>query len=227
MTNLFHDQVPVHIKTDFISQESTRAAMDWVICHATSPSKALEPEFDIHDDVRKSAKKIRKLYWQDKVFWDDWFRDTGLLALVRSYIKDPVLIKHAAFVKRHVDESYIPLHQDVLLWEKPYKTAVTFWIALTDSTQSNGGMFYYPCISQLFFHELNIQFPSFKSIALAKENIDSSNYQSINVKAGSIVIWPATLPHGSHENTSGALRIGMPLVFIDQSEVLLGDSHVK
>jgi hypothetical protein len=224
----FKDQEPVHIKKNFISQDESAKAIEWIKECSYLPSKILEPDFDINDDIRQFAKKIRKLYWHDKEFWSTWFENTGFMKLVKNYIENPVLIKHAAFIKRHADESYIPLHQDIVLWERPFRTAITFWVALTDSLQSNGGMFYYPCISRLFLHELDIKFPSFKCITLDKEFLDPSQFKNINVKSGSVVIWPGSLPHGSHNNISGNLRIGMPFVFIDQSEATkIGGNNVQ
>nr|WP_316962347.1 phytanoyl-CoA dioxygenase family protein [Pseudomonas aeruginosa] len=119
-------------------------ALDWILAAAQRPDPALEPEFDIADDERREAKKVRNLHRHDPLFWDDWFARSGLDALVRDHLRKPRLLRHAAFIKRHADESYIPLHQDIALWEKRYESAQTFWVALTPSRNDNGGMFYYP-----------------------------------------------------------------------------------
>ncbi|MFO6383122.1 phytanoyl-CoA dioxygenase family protein, partial [Pseudomonas aeruginosa] len=76
---------------------------------------------------------MRNLHRHDPLFWDDWFARSGLDALVRDHLRKPRLLRHAAFIKRHADESYIPLHQDIALWEKRYESAQTFWVALTPS----------------------------------------------------------------------------------------------
>jgi len=144
---------------------------------------------------------------------------SGIAPLVREYIGDPVLIKHAAFIKRHKEESFIPLHQDSALWERPYKTAITVWVALTDSKKSNGGMFYYPYIENLFPHEFDLRYPSFKCIPCDRLKIGDEDLKPIEVSSGSIVIWPANLPHGSYSNISGQFRLGMPMVFVSKSEL--------
>lgn len=54
---------------------------------------------------------MRNLHRHDPLFWDDWFARSGLDALVRDHLRKPRLLRHAAFIKRHADESYIPLHQ--------------------------------------------------------------------------------------------------------------------
>ncbi len=127
-----------------VSPQLRQQALDWILAAAQRPDPALEPEFDIADDERREAKKVRNLHRHDPLFWDDWFARSGLDALVRDHLRKPRLLRHAAFIKRHADESYIPLHQDIALWEKRYESAQTFWVALTPSRNDNGGMFDYP-----------------------------------------------------------------------------------
>ncbi|BFO09657.1 hypothetical protein GGER_21670 [Serratia rubidaea] len=88
--------------------------------------------------------------------------------MVGDHLSRPKLLRHAAFIKRHADESYIPLHQDIALWEKAYESAVTFWIALTPSRNENGGMFYCRSAETIYPHEFNLQYPMFKCIDVEK-----------------------------------------------------------
>ena len=217
----------VHIKPNFLNENLLTSALEWIINNSNLPNHSLQPNYDINDDKQIYAKKIRKIYWHDPEYWNKWLNDSNLLKLVKEYIDTPILIKHAAFIKRHKNESYIPLHQDLALWEKPYKTAITFWIALTDSTTTNGGMFYYPVIDQIFEHVLDIKYPQFKSIDLDKEKINEKTLINLNVSKGDIVIWPGSLPHGSNYNTNNTLRIGMPFVFVDKSEFNEGVCYAK
>ena len=100
-----------------VSPQLRQQALDWILAAARRPDPALEPEFDIADDERREAK-VRNLHRHDPLFWDDWFARSGLDALVRDHLRKPRLLRHAAFIKRHADESHIPLHQDIALWEK-------------------------------------------------------------------------------------------------------------
>ena len=193
-------------------------ALDWITTHSVTPHTGLEPEFDIGDDEQRYAKKIRNLSQHDPHFWQGWFTDSGMIPIIRQYLARPRLLRHAAFIKRHADESFIPLHQDIALWEKPYESAMTFWIALTPSRNENGGMFYHPDTDVIYPHEFDLQYPMFKCIDLQKNRISPQDLRDVPLEAGDILIWPARTPHGSYMNTSGQLRIGMPVVFVDEDE---------
>lgn len=193
-------------------------ALDWILAAAQRPDPALEPEFDIADDERREAKKVRNLHRHDPLFWDDWFARSGLDALVRDHLRKPRLLRHAAFIKRHADESYIPLHQDIALWEKRYESAQTFWVALTPSRNDNGGMFYYPDDRTIFPHEFDLAYPMFKCIDLQANGISREQLVDAELDAGDVLVWPARTAHGSHNNRSGELRIGMPIVFVEDDE---------
>ncbi|MBA3137441.1 phytanoyl-CoA dioxygenase family protein, partial [Salmonella enterica] len=193
-------------------------ALDWIIRHAESSPAELEPEFDVGDDELRYAKKIRNLFQYDPTFWQTWFHQSGFHHIVRQFLPQPRLLRHAAFIKRHADESFIPLHQDIALWDKPYESALTFWAALTPSHNKNGGLFYLPDVSKVYPHEFSLQYPMFKCIDQEKNQIPPEELKDASLDAGDILIWPARMPHGSHRNTSGQLRIGMPVVFVDDAE---------
>jgi hypothetical protein len=206
------------ILRELVPEAQVHAALRWVMSRSDHPSAELEPEFDIADDERRLAKKIRRLHRADPAFWDAWLDRSGLGALAAERLKAPCLIKHAAFIKRTQDESYIPLHQDIALWERPYTTATTFWVALTPATRANGGMFLYPDERTIFPHSLDIRYPMFKSIAEDEEGFNPGLVVDAELEAGDVLVWNARTAHGSHTNQSGQLRVGMPLVFVERDE---------
>lgn len=201
-----------------LSQEHTAAALQWVMSRSEQPQAALEPEFDIADDQHHQAKKIRKLFWNDPLFWGAWLDNSGLSALSSVALQRPRLIKHAAFIKRGRDESYIPLHQDIALWERKYTSAITFWVALTEAKRANGGMFFYPDNSVLYRHSLDIRYPMFKCINEEEPRVNLGLVVDAELEAGDVLQWDAATAHGSHVNDNGKLRVGMPLVFVEEDE---------
>ncbi|OKO99599.1 phytanoyl-CoA dioxygenase family protein [Xenorhabdus eapokensis] len=207
---IFHKQA---ILPDF-----QKLALDWILAQSDFPSAGLEPEFDIGDDKLRYAKKIRNISNHDPQFWQAWRYDSGLTKIVSQYLDNPRLLRHAAFIKRHADESFIPLHQDIALWEKPFNTAWTFWVALTPAFKENGGMFYLPDTDVVYPHEFNLNYPMFKCIDLEKNQISQEKLKDVSLQAGDISVWPAKTPHGSYMNISGQLRIGMPIVFVEENE---------
>ncbi|CDG86688.1 phytanoyl-CoA dioxygenase family protein [Xenorhabdus bovienii] len=207
---IFHKQA--------ISPDFQKLALDWILAQSDSPSAGLEPEFDIGDDKLRYAKKIRNISNHDPQFWQAWSYGSGLTKIVSQYLDNPRLLRHAAFIKRHADESFIPLHQDIALWEKPFNTAWTFWVALTPAFKENGGMFYLPDTDVVYPHEFDLNYPMFKCIDLEKNQISQEELKDVSLQAGDILVWPAKTPHGSYMNISGQLRIGMPIVFVEENE---------
>ncbi|MGA4815809.1 phytanoyl-CoA dioxygenase family protein [Pseudomonas aeruginosa] len=100
-----------------VSPQLRQQALDWI-----SPRRSGGPGAGTGIRHRRrrarEAKSARNLHRHDPLFWDDWFARSGLDALVRDHLRKPRLLRHAAFIKRHADESYIPLHQDIALWEE-------------------------------------------------------------------------------------------------------------
>lgn len=201
-----------------ISPQYRQQALNWIIEHSENPESVLEPEFDIEDDTRRYAKKIRNLTQCDPLFWNVWFSESGLNDIVKHFLPQSRLLRHAAFIKRHADESYIPLHQDIALWEKKWESAHTFWIALTPSKNENGGLFYCKKSDVIYPHEFDLRYPMFKCIDLNKNTITASDLSDAPLDEGDVLVWPARTPHGSYANSSGKLRIGMPVVFVDEAE---------
>jgi Phytanoyl-CoA dioxygenase (PhyH) len=192
-------------------------AINWISEKASFPHKDLEPQFDVKTG---RVSKLRKLYWHAPFFWENWINKTGLTALVKEFFEDPVLIKHAVFLKDVKDSGFVPLHQDIALWEKKYFSAKTFWVSLTASSRINGGLFYLAECSQLYEHELDINYPQFKIIDLDRSNLSEDDLVEVKTLPGEVVIWEADVPHGSYINKNGELRLGMPFVFIERSEYI-------
>lgn len=205
---------------NLIAPEHRESALQWILTHSENPDPVLEPEFDIDDDRRTHAKKIRKLALKDPAFWTTWLRESGIEALMAGHLEKPLLIKHAAFIKRQPSESFIPLHQDIALWEHPYETAMTAWVALTPSRRGNGGMFYHPDASTIHPHACDLEYPMFKCIPRDTPHLDRDALVDIEADAGDVLLWPSRTAHGSHANVLGGLRVGMPIVYVEEAEFL-------
>ncbi|WP_163377426.1 phytanoyl-CoA dioxygenase family protein, partial [Escherichia coli] len=60
--------------------------------------------------------------------------------------------------------------------------------------------------------------PMFKCIDLQANGISREQLVDAELDAGDVLVWPARTAHGSHNNRSGELRIGMPIVFVEDDE---------
>lgn len=215
----FNNNYPLHIEKNFVDMGLLLSAKAWVLYNSIAPNPKLQPSFDVSNDTHLYAEKLQKIYWYDQSYWNKWLNDSCFFDLARKYLEKPILIKHEALIKRHCYESYVPLHQDIILWGRPYETAITLWVPLTDSSYETGGMFYYPVIDQLFEHVVDMKYPKSKIIDINKESINQQSIININASRGDVVICPSSLPYGSNYNMSNSLRIGMPFVFIEKAEL--------
>jgi hypothetical protein len=202
-----------------VSSMLLSSAVDWITERSEFPDPKLEPEFDIDDQARRYAKKLRKLTQFDMPFWGNWIEQSGIQKLAGMRLSKPLLLKHAAFIKRAMDESYIPLHQDIVSWEYPFSTGITIWVALTDCRKEHGGLFYLPDDSTIHEHVMDLRYPSFKCLTpeFAK-GVKWDHLRDLDANAGDVLIWPGHTAHGSHEKLLGGVRIAMPLVYIEESE---------
>lgn len=202
-----------------VSSTLLSSAIKWITEHSECPDPKLEPEFDIDDQVRRYAKKLRKLTEFDTSFWGDWVEQSGIKKLAGMRLSKPFLLKHATFIKRTTDESYIPLHQDIVSWEYPFRTGITIWVALTDCRKEHGGLFYLPNDSTIHEHVLDLRYPSFKCLTpeFAK-GVRWDQLRDLEANAGDVLIWPGHTAHGSREKLVGGLRIAMPFVYVEETE---------
>ncbi len=114
---------------------------------------------------------------------------------------------------------YIPLHRTSRYGRSATKSAQTFWVALTPSRNDNGGMFYYPDDRTIFPHEFDLAYPMFKCIDLQANGISAR--ATGGCRAGRQRRPGLARPHRTwqpHNNRSGELRIGMPIVFVEDDE---------
>ncbi|HCL4288286.1 TPA: phytanoyl-CoA dioxygenase family protein, partial [Pseudomonas aeruginosa] len=70
----------------------------------------------------------------------------------------------------------------------------------------------------IFPHEFDLAYPMFKCIDLQANGISREQLVDAELDAGDVLVWPARTAHGSHNNRSGQLRIGMPIVFVEDDE---------
>src|SRR5215218_6743429 len=109
-------------------REFITSAIEWICKTATQADndKRLEAEFEENSlNGTKQIRKLRRLIWNDIIFWTDLFTRSGIFDLGRSLVPgDLAVIYHAAFLKPKIVGSAIEFHQDQALWSYDYPNAV-------------------------------------------------------------------------------------------------------
>ena len=202
---------------EFLAAEDVRSARDWlegVESAGAGIAASYQPEFEEPGPDRKvTVRKLRRLFWNDRPFWKDYLRRTGIAALAQSLITAPVLIFHAAFMKRRQVGSAVGFHQDQALWDRDHPGAVTMWFALDDARPENGAVVGYPGSQRrgLIPHGRSVNHAWHPVIDVDAAQLGPSS--DLSAATGDCIVWDRWFVHGSGPNCSGEDRRGMVFVF--------------
>ncbi len=108
-----------------------------------------------------------------------------------------------------------PVHQDNFYWNIENKKALNVWIACTNSSKENGGVFYFEKSHQdgLLKHELSYQAGSSQKVSdkILKNLRYKKTYPIL--KPGDCIIHHCEVAHGSRNNLSNSDRIGLVISY--------------
>ena len=143
--------------------------------------------------------------------------------LARIFLdSDPELRKLELFAKPSLKGLASPIHQDNFYWCIDGANALTFWIALDDSSEENGGVIYYPGSHKLGLinHENSYAPGSSQKIPLDVLEESSKKEKPIIplIKKGDILVHHSLTFHGSNANKSNRSRRGMTMQFKDATQ---------
>lgn len=111
-----------------------------------------------------------------------------------------------------------PMHQDNYYWCVDNSKGLTIWIALDDSNEKNGGVFYYEKSHHFGLLEHTQSFAPGSSQTLKYQK--SMNYlkkRIPNIKRGDCIIHDCLVVHGSNKNTSQRARRGLTIRYVGKS----------
>ncbi len=216
------DTTGFSIVNSLISDTQIARAHSWLMgatAWGTSAPSSLQPQYESHlaDEHIQQLRKVRRLFWHDKHFWESWCWQSGLFDLVSGLLNhQATLINHAAFIKQPGGSAVVP-HQDQALWPFDYPDAISCWIALTPATTDNGCMRVWPESHHLKQLDHREQFGDgwhhgCDTSALHQHSIP------VSLQTGDALIWHRHLVHSSPANDSNTNRIGMVFVFADRSK---------
>jgi phytanoyl-CoA hydroxylase len=110
-----------------------------------------------------------------------------------------------------------PVHQDNYYWCIDNANALTVWIALNDTNEKNGGIYYYKKSHKIGVLEHKSSFAPGSSQTI--KYLDGMNVFEVDLpklKAGDCLIHHCLVAHGSKPNKSNQARVGCTLRYISK-----------
>jgi hypothetical protein len=204
-----------------VSSAAVEKIKDW-LCEATNVSATtpqLEAQFEEQSALPASgsARKLRRLYWNDPGFWRDVLVTTGMAQNALAALGEgAVLTFHAAFLKTAGGGSAVPFHQDQALWAHTYPRAINMWLAIHPTTIENG------CIELCTGSHRHGALPHARyDPEWVHDGVDLAAHglvpQAVEMAAGDVLAWDRFMVHGSAANSSDRDRWGVVAVFVDGS----------
>lgn len=131
------------------------------------------------------------------------------------------------FIKEASDPKFVSWHQDSTYWGLSRPDVVTAWIALSESTESNGAMRVIPETHLLEQIPHKDTFSKDNLLTRGQEvavEVNEKDAVSINLQPGEMSLHHVRIVHGSPPNTSSGRRIGFAIRYIPTSvKQLKGD----
>lgn len=139
------------------------------------------------------------------------------LTKIIKYIleKEVVARNFEFFLKPKKTGKPSPVHQDNFYWNIKNKKALNVWIACTNSSKKNGGVFYFEKSHKngLLKHELSYQAGSSQKVP--DKIVKKLNYKKFypTLKPGDCIIHHCEVAHGSSKNLSNLDRVGLVISY--------------
>lgn len=135
---------------------------------------------------------------------------------------DLILLFTHLFCKPADSARIVPWHQDGPFWPVTPMASCTIWLALDDVDEANGAMKVIPGSHkyEAFEHTLLDDPNSTLNRELPIENIDESEAELIQLKAGQVSLHDIGMIHASAANTSGRRRAGLALHYMPSTSCM-------
>ena len=145
-------------------------------------------------------------------------RHPAIVGPVTDLLGPDILCRSSSlFVKEAGDAAFVAWHQDAMYWELDPPDVATAWVAITESTITNGalrvlpGSHRAPLLPHHTFDEPGNMLSYRQAIA---EPIDPASSRILLLDAGEMSIHHVALAHGSGPNVSSARRIGFAIRYV-------------
>ena len=193
--------------------------------------QANENLFDFLEINKNSIKKkdinltkqgeINSVHNFSKWPWTKKFhKDSNLQLIVSALlnVNKPKSFGAELFAKPARSGMPAPIHQDNYYWCIDDANGLTVWIALNDSNEQNGGIYYYKKSHKIGILEHKPSYaPGSSQTIKYPDGLDVFDTDLPNLNAGDCLIHHCLVVHGSKPNKSNHPRIGCTLRYISKN----------
>jgi phytanoyl-CoA hydroxylase len=176
---------------------------------------------DINRTLDNSVNTMHDIDKHEKYF-SNFAKKEKIINLARLFLdSEPEFRKCEMFAKPAKVGMKSPMHQDNFLWAVKNNNGLTFWVALDECDETNGGLSYYNGSHKLGLLEHESSFAPGTS-----QQINSKILEKISkeckliipkLNPGDVLIHHCLMVHGSNENKSEKNRRGFTIQFKDKA----------
>ena len=146
-------------------------------------------------------------------------KNKRLTNIIKHILNREIVVRNFEFfLKPKKTGKPSPVHQDNFYWNIKNKKALNVWIACTNSSKENGGVFYFEKSHKdgLFEHELSYQAGSSQKVP--DKIVKKLPYKKLYpiLKPGDCIIHHCEVAHGSNKNLSNLDRVGLVISYKDR-----------
>lgn len=202
--------------TGLLAGKAVSQINDWLADAITraEATPSLEPEFETDEsEQRGAARKLRRLFWNDPPFWSSVLAGSFAQCALDLVGPGACLVFHAAFLKSATRGVATPFHQDPAFWRYNYPGAVSMWLALDPTDESNG------CMEVCCGSHRGAILQHRHRTDWIHPGLDLNEHglyaRPVIMEPGDVLVWDKNLVHGSGANHSPNRRWGIVAVIAD------------
>jgi len=178
------------------------------------------------DINRTSDNSVNTMHDIDKHenYFSNFAKKEKILSLSKILLNsEPQFRKCEMFAKPAKVGMRSPMHQDNFLWAVKNNNGLTFWVALDECNETNGGLSYYNGSHKYGLLEHESSYAPGTSQKIPNEVIEKIGNECTLVTPklfpGDVLIHHCLMVHGSNENKSEKSRRGFTIQFKDKKSI--------
>ena len=160
-------------------------------------------------------------------FWVRLVSDDRLLDLAEAFLGPNIALFASHYIcKPPFSGQPVLWHQDGSYWPLEPMEVITFWLAVDESTPTNGCMRVIPGTHRMSLQELrpNTKIANVLASEMDPALVDEAKAVDLTLRPGGVSVHHPNIVHGSNANTSPKRRCGLTIRYIPASTRILLDS---
>jgi len=172
--------------------------------------RSLISDYHSHSTDIQNIRRLRQVYQRDSTF-KAWMESKDIRPILKQILKDEVVLitahHNSIMTKMPHTSQATSWHQDIRYWHYSDNNLLTIWLALGEESSANGALEFIPNS-----HSSHFKVEQFDEKAYFKEQYPQntsilSKKVSLELQAGDVVLFHASLLHRANKNQSNTSKI--------------------